>query len=226
MSISVIVTYYGEIDFLPDALNSIAGQTVPPNDVIVVNDGHWLSPQSLVEQYGYRYIESANQGLASARNLGISHCDTDFYLPLDADDKLAPNCIEKFAQATTQHGSGFFYYSDIYLWQEKVSYWKARPFDINALLRYNYISATICVPVSAWEKVGGYDAEFSKSGGWEDWAFALSLYRAGITGIYIPLPLFYRRIRRNSMSRVMDKEKLFSLLHRKFADLYEGNNET
>lgn len=223
MSISVIVTYYGEIDFLPDALDSIAGQTLPPDDVIVVNDGHYLSPESLVRHYGYRYIESTNQGLAAARNLALTHCSTDYYLPLDADDKLTSDCIAQFSQAISVYGTSSFYYSDIYLWQENVSHWRAKPFDINSLLHYNYISATICVPTIAWKNIGGYDSDFATVGGGEDWAFILSLYRIGIRGIYIPRPLFYRRIRQ-SMASQIDREKLLLLLRQKFADLYGEDN--
>jgi len=90
--IGIVVTYYGEIDLLPQALASIIGQTVPPQQVVVVNDAHPSCPLDLVNSLGYEYIRNAkNLGLAGARNAGVAYLQTPYYLPLDADDKLHPN---------------------------------------------------------------------------------------------------------------------------------------
>lgn len=217
--IGIVVTYCGEIDLLPHALDSIIGQSVPPESVVVVNDAHPVSAESVARSYGFDYIKNAvNLGLAESRNVGIDYLPTEFYLPLDADDKLTPHCIETYLQYVSQD---YYCYSDMYLWQNgHVSHWKAKPFDITSLLNYNYISATSCIPKNAWYTCGGYDSEFSELGGWEDWAMWLKMYQHGITGKHIPQPLFYRRIRHDSMVKRLDKDILKGLLRDKFPDLY------
>lgn len=222
MSIGIVVTYHGEIEFLPQALSSIAEQTILPKEVIVINDAHHSDPSKLVEQYNFKYIENPqNVGLAVSRNIGIEALDTDFYIPLDADDYLNKNCVQMYTDAIALDGFCYYYYSNIYLKQTGISYWKAKPFDISYLLRYNYISATACVPKWAWDGVNGYDNEFSNAGGWEDWAFYLKLFEFDVTGVHIPHPLFYRRIRSDSMIKKADNKKLRQLLELKFAKLYD-----
>jgi len=225
--IGVIVTYHGELDLLPQTLASIANQTVPPQQVVIVNDAHPSSPLDLVKSFGFDYIRNAkNLGLAGARNVGVAYLETPYYLPLDADDKLTPDCIETYTKTITKYkdyGECYYFYSDLFLLQEACSLWKSKPFDITALLRYNYISACSCVAKSTWEEVGGYDSDFSKLGGWEDWAFWLDAFTQGIIGKYIARPLFYRRIRSDSMVKTISKEQklaLKELLRKKFFDLY------
>lgn len=230
--IGVVVTYHGEIDLLPQALASISTQTVLPQQVVVVNDAHPSSILELVQGHGYNYIRNAtNLGLAGARNAGVAYLETPYYISLDADDILHPNCIKTYTEAIayqeTHHPTDIpyqnYFYSDLYIWQNKCSLWKSKPFDIIALLKYNYISATSCVPKSVWEEAGGYDSDFSKLGGWEDWAFWISAFEQGIWGIHVPEPLFYRRIRADSMIKSISKEQkeaLKHLLREKFFDLY------
>lgn len=230
--IGIVVTYHGEIDLLPQALVSIASQKVAPQQVVVVNDAHPSSPLDIVKDYGYDYIRNAtNLGLAGARNAGVAYLETPYYIPLDADDILHPDCIATYTQVITDQRRDYptgvpyqqYYYSDIYLLQNKCSLWKSKPFDIIALLRYNYISATSCIPKSVWDAVGGYDSDFSKLGGWEDWAFWLAAFEESLVGIYIPRPLFYRRIRQDSMIKSISKkqkEALKALLREKFFDMY------
>lgn len=230
--IGIVVTYHGEVDFLPQALASISTQTVLPQQVVVVNDAHPSCPLDLVKSHNFDYIRNAtNLGLAGARNTGIAYLKTPYYIPLDADDMLHPDCVKAYTQIITDQRKNYpdfpdyqhYYYSDLYIWQNKCSLWKAKPFDIISLLRYNYISATSCVPKSVWEEVGGYDSDFSKLGGWEDWAFWLSAFEQCIHGIHVPQPLFYRRIRADSMIKSISKEQkkaLKALLREKFFDIY------
>ena len=221
--IGVVVTYYGEHQ-LPQALASIANQSIHPDAVVIVNDAHPESARDIVKEYGYAYIENkSNVGLAESRNVGIDHLPSEFYIPLDADDRLAPRCIETYLNRITLHNR--YYYSDMYLVQSGgKSLWKSKPFDITSLLRYNCISATSCVPKEAWHIAGGYDSEFSHYGGWEDWAMWLKLYQHGIIGVHVPQPLFYRTIRHDSMTKKLDKGVLKQLLRDKFPDLYGDMN--
>lgn len=95
--ISVGISSYNQQDYLPDAIESVLAQTVPC-EIIVVNDGSTDNSLEIAKSYeskGVKVIDQVNKGLASARNTAIMNMTGDYYLPLDADDMLLENCIEK-----------------------------------------------------------------------------------------------------------------------------------
>lgn len=86
-SISVIVICRNARPFIESCINSIRAQTYPSNEIIVV-DGHstdgtleWLN-----EQTDLHIMPQFNQGIANARNLGISKAQGELIAFLDADD--------------------------------------------------------------------------------------------------------------------------------------------
>lgn len=99
MKISIVIPSYNQLEFLPDAIESALGQTIS-SEVIVIDDGS--TDYSLLAAKEYepkvRVISQVNKGLASARNTGIMNAVGDWILPLDADDILLENCIEKILE--------------------------------------------------------------------------------------------------------------------------------
>jgi glycosyltransferase involved in cell wall biosynthesis len=104
-SFSIIVPSYNQQEYLPDALESVFEQTYPAQELIVIDDGSTDRSLEIAERYKYlhpiKVVSQRNKGLSSARNTGImnSHQECDYILPLDADDILMPNCLEKMAEA-------------------------------------------------------------------------------------------------------------------------------
>src|SRR4051794_23346320 len=89
--VSVVVTTYQHAHLLGDALASVLAQTVPPREVVVVDDGSTDDPASVVAHYpGVRLIRQENQGLSAARNTGLRAATGARVLFLDADDLLTP----------------------------------------------------------------------------------------------------------------------------------------
>src|SRR5262249_10635788 len=69
-------------------------QTVPPNEVIVVDDGSTDDPGAIVSRYpNVRLIQQPNQGLAAARNTGWRAARGRYVVFLDADDRLLPEAL-------------------------------------------------------------------------------------------------------------------------------------
>ncbi len=97
--VSVVVPAYNVAGFLEETLRSVFEQTVPPFEILVVNDG---SPDSLLlermlEPYMHRirYLVQQNQGPSAARNTGIDAATGDFIAFLDGDDLWLPNYVEQ-----------------------------------------------------------------------------------------------------------------------------------
>jgi glycosyltransferase involved in cell wall biosynthesis len=97
MSITVIIPTYNRAAFLESAILSVARQTFPCNELIIVDDGSTDTTRRKVEQmagqlpFSLHYCYQHNRGAASARNKGLSMASSDFICFLDSDDRFEPD---------------------------------------------------------------------------------------------------------------------------------------
>ncbi|WP_043634487.1 glycosyltransferase family 2 protein, partial [Nonomuraea candida] len=100
-TVTVIVPAHNEEQGLPATLRSIQAQSVPPERVIVVDDGSTDRTGEVAASYGVTVLRPpANLGSkARAQNHALPHCDTDLVLAVDADTVLAPDYIERLRPA-------------------------------------------------------------------------------------------------------------------------------
>jgi glycosyltransferase involved in cell wall biosynthesis/SAM-dependent methyltransferase len=95
-TVGVVITTYDHARFLEDALASVHRQTRPCDAIVVVDDGSNDDPAAAVAPFpDVRLIRQENRGLAAARNRGLAALDTTYVVFLDADDRLAPQAIER-----------------------------------------------------------------------------------------------------------------------------------
>ena len=96
-SISVVIPCYNGAAFLAETLGSIAGQTYPPLEVIVIDDGSMDDSAAIAGRFGplVRVVRQANQGESVARNRGIDEAKGDWIALLDADDVWEPAKLER-----------------------------------------------------------------------------------------------------------------------------------
>jgi glycosyltransferase involved in cell wall biosynthesis len=98
--VSVIVPAFNAEAFIVAALESVARQTYPRLEIIVVDDGSTDRTADLVRAFArrdprVRLIQQPNAGVAAARNAAISASRGDFIAPIDADDLWKPQKIER-----------------------------------------------------------------------------------------------------------------------------------
>ncbi|MEJ2462049.1 MAG: glycosyltransferase family A protein [Candidatus Thiodiazotropha sp.] len=105
MLISVVIPTHNRASVLPRALDSVRTQTLPPHEVIVVDDGSDDETAQLVhDRYPEcRYLHQANQGVSSARNLGIAHSSGEWIALLDSDDAWLPEKLRLQAEALARN---------------------------------------------------------------------------------------------------------------------------
>jgi len=98
--VSCIVPAFNAERFLADALASIAAQTHPCTEIIVVDDGSTDGTAEVVRAWSHRVraFRQANAGPASARNAGIHMASGEFVAFLDADDLWHPGKVERQLQ--------------------------------------------------------------------------------------------------------------------------------
>lgn len=92
MTISVIIPTYNRAHHLERAISSVLNQTARADEVIIVDDGSSDSTRTLIQQRFPEciYLYQANQGVSSARNLGIRHAKGEWLAFLDSDDEWLP----------------------------------------------------------------------------------------------------------------------------------------
>jgi len=100
--ISVVIPCYNDGKYLPETLQSLADQTRPADEILVVNDGSTdPATLALLDQLPkhIRVHHQHNQGLGFARNNGIRETTGDLILALDSDDLIDPTTLEKMEAA-------------------------------------------------------------------------------------------------------------------------------
>ena len=96
MKISVIIPTFNRKYVLHRAIESVANQTRPPIEIIVVDDGStdgtkdWLANSFP----SVKYIYQDNKGVSSARNGGIEVSKGSWVSFLDSDDEWMPTKLE------------------------------------------------------------------------------------------------------------------------------------
>ncbi|MEY8359748.1 glycosyltransferase [Anaerotruncus colihominis] len=100
IKVSVIVPVYNVEKYLAKCLESLAAQTLPEIEILVVNDGSPDGSQAIIEEFAARYPEriialsKENGGLGDARNFGIAHARGAFIGFVDSDDWVDPKMFE------------------------------------------------------------------------------------------------------------------------------------
>jgi glycosyltransferase involved in cell wall biosynthesis len=94
VKVSAIITAYNYAAFLPDAIESVLGQTRAADEIVVVDDGSTDDTAQVVAAYagqGVRYVYKENGGAGSARNTGLRETSGDLVAFLDGDDRWLPD---------------------------------------------------------------------------------------------------------------------------------------
>lgn len=87
MHVSVVIAAYNAEAYIAEAIESVLGQTVAPDEVIVIDDGSRDGTRSVLDRFGSRIVAltqensgqavAVNKGLAMARGELIGFCDAD-----------------------------------------------------------------------------------------------------------------------------------------------------
>lgn len=89
--VSVIIPVFNGEAFVAEAIESVLGQTLPPSQVIVIDDGSTDHSATVARRYE-KYIQleqQPNAGSVAARNRGVALAHGDFLAFLDQDDYWA-----------------------------------------------------------------------------------------------------------------------------------------
>lgn len=104
--ISAVITTYNQRQYVLRAIRSALEQTLPPTEVIVVDDGSTDGTGETVRrEFGdrVRYHFQQNRGPSAARNAGVRLSSGEWIAFLDGDDHWAPEKLELQVAALGEH---------------------------------------------------------------------------------------------------------------------------
>lgn len=216
--VSVIVPYYRMDKLVEETLDSVAAQTYGAIETIVVNDGSLREEDHAVlgrvaERPGVTVVTQTNAGLGAARNFGISQAAGAYVLPLDADDLIVPEFVERVVGVLEMDPELAYVGTWVqYMDEDAVDYGS----DIEGYFPYGNWSTMLrrgnvggvctCLFRRAIFDAGfSYDDELTS---YEDWLLFRELDAAGLHGEIIPEKLFRYRVRQTSMMRTIGSKAL------------------
>jgi succinoglycan biosynthesis protein ExoO len=113
MDFSVIIPAYNVSGIIERAIRSAAAQTLPPLEILVIDDCSTDNTVEAVEALG-REIPSlrllstpANGGPSAGRNVGLRAARGDWIALLDADDAWKPGRLERLAEVARATSADF-----------------------------------------------------------------------------------------------------------------------
>lgn len=104
-TVSVVIPTFNRATFITRALDSVAAQTCPVSEIIVVDDGSTDGTETIIRRNypSVKLIRQANHGVSHARNIGISNAAGEWIALLDSDDAWMPKKIERQFDFLARH---------------------------------------------------------------------------------------------------------------------------
>jgi len=208
MKVSVVIPTYNRAAFLAETLDAVFGQTFPPAEVIVVDDGSTDNTDLVLQAYQDRLqiVTIPNSGDLVARNVGLSRATGDLVAFCDSDDVWDEKFLSSMIQLWIAEPKAVTGYSDFRLLKDGVlsgrSKFDAAPagffqglrhvndklglFDmpvIDRLLAYQpFFPSCMVVNRAAFLSIGGWDQVLERG---SDFATTLRCASHPPLGVYL-----------------------------------------
>jgi len=115
--VSVVIPTYNRAAFCEEAVRSVLGQTIPPLEIIVVDDGSTDDTRRRLASLPITYLRQANRGPAAARNRGIDTAGGEYIAFLDSDDMWQPEKLARQYHSTITAGYAISYTDEIWIYR-------------------------------------------------------------------------------------------------------------
>jgi len=114
-SIAVVIPTYNRASLVTRAIETVFAQTLPANEIIVVDDGSKDNTREVLAGVGprIRAIHQVNAGLSGARNTGIQAATSEWVAFLDDDDEYTPDRLAVVAESIRRHPDAIVHMTNI-----------------------------------------------------------------------------------------------------------------
>lgn len=110
---SVLISTYNRGHFIEECIQSILAQTIPPHEIIVIDDGSTDDTAQRLKQYvpSVTYLHKENSGKPSSLNIALPLVTGEYVWFFDDDDVAYPDALESHLALLEENSSLGFSYS-------------------------------------------------------------------------------------------------------------------
>jgi glycosyltransferase involved in cell wall biosynthesis len=217
-TVSFVVPVHNGAVYLGECLQSILAQTVPPLEVLVVDDGSTDASAEIASACGAPVVSlrQRHRGQAAARNRGVAAAQGELVAFLDADDCIPPEKLERQIERFRTRAD--LQFCDAYI----RNFWSP---DLPATERladpreaFTHGEAPKPRSIITWlcrrelfAQLGGFDERrtFGEDTEWRD-----RIDAAGVPAETLDLLLAFRRLHRGNLTRRRYDEYLREMVRR------------
>jgi hypothetical protein len=202
---SVVIATYNAVTTIAEAIESALGQTMPPFEVIVGDDGSTDGTAAAVEPYRdrIRYFRQEHRGVASTMNTALELAHGEFLAVLGADDAYLPGRLKALAFLSAMRPDLDLLCTDLVYevdGRPVGRFGETCPFEVadqrTAILDRCFCAAP-AMRRTTLVRVGGFD-ESMRSG--SDWECAIRLIHGGASAGLVDETLYRYRIQGGSLT--------------------------
>jgi glycosyltransferase involved in cell wall biosynthesis len=186
--VTAIVPCFNHGRYLAGCLESIRAQSYPAIETIVVDDcSDDPQTRSMIAQVERNANDvkvirmPENGGPSAARNAALPHARGRYLLPVDADNLLLPEAVERLVNQLQGAGENIgFIYPNLQYFGARNEYFEAPDYNLNMLLEANFADTSSLLDRELFDAGLRYPEDIRL--GHEDWDFALSLAEREVYG--------------------------------------------
>ena len=201
-SIAVIIPTYNSMKHFKETIESVLNQTLPPDEILVNDDGSTDGTPDFAESYGppIRVFRRANQRQSASRNFAATQTQCEWLAFLDHDDLWKPNKLQRQMEELIRNpAADLCYCGRMSFDEDNGSFRPGNVFavpparDIRRALYVNttFMPGSVVIRRTTYLAFGGFNPAIKLV---EDWDLWLRLLHAGVQFAACEEPLLSMRI--------------------------------
>lgn len=199
-SVSVVVPVYNAGRYLAEALDSALGQTAPPHELIVIDDGSTDDSRAVLETYAdrIRLYARENRGVAATLNEALDRATGAYVAFLDADDVWEAGKLARQLRCFRENPALEACFGHV---RQFVS--PELPPEVRAGIHCpaeaqpGWLKLTMLIRRETFEKTGRFDPTYH-TGDFIEWFIRAK--EAGLRHVMLPDVLAHRRLHRSGLA--------------------------
>ncbi len=209
--VSVVLTSYNHAVYLPQAVESVLGQTLQEIEVVALDDASTDGSQDILLGYRDRIrvvLHESNRGTYATLNEGIALTSAPYIAILNSDDVWLPQKLEKQVEVIESDPRIGLVHTGFRVIDAEGNPVRGNPLGIrfhpnpqgdllaDLLMRNLFITSSVLLRREGVERCGGFAEHLFGMGDWDLWLRLAEHYQVG----YVPEALtLYRLHGRNTM---------------------------
>lgn len=216
-TVSIIIPNYNYGAYLPEAIDSVLAQTVPADEVLIIDDASTDGSREILNAYADKArieINSENLGIVENFRKAVSMTSGDYVAFVGADNRIRADFIEKCRSALDRNEDAAVAYTDLIMFGPRAGMMSNRenvtvvaesmgerwplllrrypdptPEVLSRFKTHNFVHGSSMFRRRDYEAVGGYESNLQA----EDHNLFYRIHKLGRKFIHIPEPLLEYR---------------------------------